>query len=538
MTLWKTRGIPSFFLLLVALVLPQTSFGQKKQTQTQTAPPKVEEVEPVVVGGDCLCPGEYAQLVADYVWQDAALYGFAENATCYDIEQLFVANGCNTDPGALREICCVDLSRPRYVCANNVRNYLFGGNNYDKYTLPSTSLFHDSLQVQVKLDYQTVTDIDIAAGTTEIFAWFTLTWRDPRLAWSYDANTTCTNTPIHVTAHAMTRLSEIWVPDIDLINRVSGTKQMESGLAVVSNDGTVIWRREGKLKAMCNLKNLGNIPFDELGCQFMFAGTHQAGIEYVLDYKGAVKVGSFNSPYVEYKLLKAIPGIHRHVVSGFELQFLFVDFYFTRGTKFYAQTILVNVAIYAVMSTIIIILGFNSFQRIATTLTLLLVSVAQKISTSNLLPITDFRLWLVDFVNVSSLWIALALFENAFVAAMLYMREKRDDEKKKQQEQEEKEEEVIEFETTNEELPMSVTTTTYNNGGGGRVQEPTADGELTEWFFTFSLRKFDVACFVLLLLSYLIFIVYMLAKRNNWGSDVTNNFLLSNITSALFLDDL
>lgn len=189
------------------------------------------------------------------------------------------------------------------------------------------------------------------------------------------------------------------------------------------------------------------------------------------------------------------------------------------------------------MSTIIIILGFNSFQRIATTLTLLLVSVAQKISTSRLLPITDYRLWLVDFVNVSSLWIALALFENAFVAAMLYMREKRDDEKKKQQEQEEKEEEVIQFETAKEELPMSVTTTN-NNGGGGRAQEPRADGELTEWFFTFSLRKFDVACFFLLLLSYLIFVVYMMAKRNNWGSDVTNNFLLSNITSAPFLDDL
>ena len=69
-------------------MLPQTSFGQKNQTQTQTAPP---QVEPVVVGGDCLCPGEYAQLVADYVWQDSALYGFAENATCYDIEQLLAA---------------------------------------------------------------------------------------------------------------------------------------------------------------------------------------------------------------------------------------------------------------------------------------------------------------------------------------------------------------------------------------------------------------------------------------------------------------
>ena len=453
---------------------------------------------------DCLCPN--AQLVPDYVWLESQTYGFAPNATCADIADTVTHQWGCPDPGGLREICCVDSTRPWYLCAQNVRNTILKN---DPFTVPVSSAVHDRLNVTVRLEYHAVTDIDIEAGTVEMFVWLTLTWQDARLAWTYDANTTCTTFPITVQA------SEIWVPDFDLYNRVSGTKTMGS-LANVHDDGTVVWQRDGKLKAICNLKNLANIPFDELGCQFMFGSPTQSLVTYQLDPNGALVIGDFSSPYAEYTLVRAAPGVNVTDYGGYEIHHLFFDFYFARGTNYYIQTIILPVAIFSILSTCTMILGLTSFQRIALNLTLLLVAVAQKISISSLMPVTDQKLWLVDFVAYSFYWIASTILENIVVAAILAARK-------------DYFEKLAETPGQNEEPGKATRGLELSEE---ELHQNTNDQDDPAWFYTFSLRSFDMACFSLSLTSYIIFIVVMVKSTDTWGRTLYNEFLWSNSSTT------
>jgi len=447
---------------------------------------------------ECICRGDNVELVGEHVWLESGDFGFQPNATCAEVENVFANQfGC-PDPRELRELCCIDYNRPKYVCSNAVRDAILSG--YDKVSTPVVSALHEGVNVTVKVEYQAVTDIDIGAGTAEIFVWLTMSWRDPRLAWTYDPNTTCTTFPITVRASMKVSDSDIWVPDLDLLNKISGARDMGSSwLAVVYPDGSVVWQRDGKLKAGCNMKNLGNMPFDELGCQFMFGSlTYQnnLGVNYMLDPNGALVVGEFSSPYAEYALVRAQPGVFEE--TG--LRFLFFDFYFARGTSYYLQATILPVIIFSLLSICSITLGFTSQQRIALNLTLLLVAVAQKIAMSSLLPVTDHKLWLVDFVTYSFFWNAATLFENIFVGTVASVRKAHDELKEPELDQEMMPEESKSF--------------------------------FPAWFYTFSLRRFDMVCFALSFISYVVFITIMLAYRGFWGSDVSSEFLWSNNTST------
>ena len=135
----------------------------------------------------------------------------------------------------------------------------------------------------------------------------------------------------------------------------------------------------------------------------------------------------FSSPYSEYTLASATPGINFSEDTNSE--YVFFDFYFQRGTNFYLLNIILPVTIFSTLSILTMILGLNSFQRIALNLTLLLVAVAQKISISKLMPVSDKRIWIVDFVGNSFIWIAVTLFETVMVTTIASIREERKKEK-------------------------------------------------------------------------------------------------------------
>ena len=66
--------------------------------------------------------------------------------------------------------------------------------------------------------------------------------------------------------------------------------------------------------------------------------------------------------------------------------------------KYYVENIIVPVAILSYLSIFTIILPLPLNQRLGLNLTLLLVTVAQKISIYRILPVTDEHVWIVDFV--------------------------------------------------------------------------------------------------------------------------------------------
>jgi hypothetical protein len=464
------------------------------------------------VTSDCLCPGDNVVLQSDYVWKESEFYGFDPNITCQALDDYVTNMGC-FDPKELREVCCIDYDRPSYICAKAVRDTILS-NDYDILVAPALSASFDPVNVTVILEYQAVTEIDIAAGTVEIFVWFTMTWRDPRLAWTYDPATTCTTYPVAARA-SMGGNSEIWVPELDLFNRASGTRSMGDSPASVYQDGRVVWARDGSIKAICSFVNLGQIPFDKLGCQFMFGSisTKDSSVRYLLDPDEALRIGDFSSPYSEYILESASPGVN--VTEEFGIHNIFFDFYFVRGTSFYMINVVLPVSIFSILSICTMTLGFNSFQRIALNLTLLLVAVAQKISISKLLPVTDKSLWIVDYIAHSFIWIAVTLFQSVVVTVMAALREIR----KMKQEKGEILEGILDAE--------------INGDPPGHKSRSTETKEGVHWFFTFSLKTFDLVCFACSLFCYLIYVIVMFASRNTWGnSEVENTFLWANTTTT------
>lgn len=512
-------------------------------TETSEKPPGGSETVSVEPGTgvlnnqsaplDCLCSGDNVVLQADYVWKDSATYGFDPNITCGGLNDFFATMGC-PDAKELREICCIDYNRPRYVCAAAVRDSILSS-SYDKLAVPAVSSSFDPIDVTVLMQYQAVTDIDIAAGTVEILVWFTMRWRDERLAWTYDQNTTCTTYPVYARA-SMGGGSEIWVPEFDLFNRVSGLKSLGDSQASVYPDGTVVWARDGKIKALCSFVNLGQMPFDNLGCQFMFGSVGskaQFGVRYVLDEQGSLTVGDFSSPYSEYTLASATPGIN--VSEDTNSEYVFFDFYFQRGTSFYLLNIILPVTIFSTLSILTMILGLNSFQRIALNLTLLLVAVAQKISISRLMPVSDKSIWIVEYVGSSFIWIAVTLFETVLITTIASFR----DERKKQKEEAENENENGRRHTWSNVLlgKDSAPSGPATNQKESWIEEDPTASENTEeeehWIHTFYLRNVDLVCCILSLLSYFIYVIVMFASRDTWGNNqVSNSFLWTNSTAA------
>ncbi len=530
--------------LLVQLVLaacfsqPVSANPDNKTVTSESGAPVVLANDTETTPFDCLCPGDNVVLQTDYEWKDAEFYGFEPNITCGGLNDFFNSLGC-PDPKELREICCIDYDRPRYVCAAAVRDSILTS-DYDKLAVPAVSSSFNPIDVTLILEYQAVTEVDIAAGTVEILVWFTMTWTDERLAWTYDAETTCTNYPVYARA-SMGGSSEIWVPEFDLFNRVSGLKSIGDSQASIYPDGRVVWARDGKIKALCTFVNLGQMPFDDLGCQFMFGSVGskaQFGVRYVLDPDGALRIGNFSSPYSEYVLARATPGLNVDEVTNSE--YVFFDFYFTRGTNYYLLNVILPVIIFSILSIFSMVFGFIAFHRIALNLTLLLVAVAQKIAVSRLMPISDKRIWIVEFVGTSFIWIAVTLLETVFIVGIATLRTNR-------QEAQEKAEKEGSGKTV-KRYTWSNTILGRSNNSSRREspketeqwieeEDPTTLEEKVEeeehWFWTFSLRKVDFVCCVLSMLSYIIYVIVMFASRDSYGSrEVSNTFLWSNSTTV------
>ena len=69
---------------------------------------------------------------------------------------------------------------------------------------------------------------------------------------------------------------------MDLLNREEGVQSFADVPAKVYYDGTVVWKRSGLIKAFCTFTGLRRLPYDELGCQFLFGDAINQKVSYDL----------------------------------------------------------------------------------------------------------------------------------------------------------------------------------------------------------------------------------------------------------------
>jgi len=347
--------------------------------------------------------------INDFTCQDAN-EGYKEVITSNRLELLShdVIAPCAAYQDTYEELCCeVSGVVPHYQCEKNVKTYLFEPpSSYDTSIIPR-AIGPAHLYVDTLLTYWAIGEISLAQSTVELVVEITLSWNDPQLAWDLTSDNCATSTLMRASLDK--QLTDIWVPEFDLINREIGVQSFAETPATVYSDGTVVWNRSGQIKAFCSFVGLRRLPYDELGCQFLFGDLTNAKIYYNAvdlgnNHKG-VRFADHSQTYSEYSV------VHEKTTSTISSRGVEIDFYFKRGLRHYLYLIILPTILFVFLSFGHFFFDPASGERISFVLNVLLVVVAQNIITSELLPLCQESLWLNEFTTYSMFFVLAGVFE-------------------------------------------------------------------------------------------------------------------------------
>lgn len=190
------------------------------------------------------------------------------NATCTEIDFSYQQQTCSFDlPSLYRYFFkhCCEASLPTYQCEKNVHDLILDDDIYDA-AVPPIIRQDVPLDIGVNFVYVFLESIEAEKGTASVVFRMTYMWNDPRLKWDIIDFGTCTNFITVWTGHEVEKTS-IWIPSLDLLNKIEGVQTFPDTKATVDSKGNVMLTVEGSLKAFCSFKGLANIPFDTLGCE-------------------------------------------------------------------------------------------------------------------------------------------------------------------------------------------------------------------------------------------------------------------------------
>lgn len=287
--------------------------------------------------------------------------------------------------------------------------------------------------------------------------------------------------------------------------------------AHVYADGTVIWSISGGLTAFCAYRDLAKIPFDTLGCQFLFGAStreHTGSINYILQDPDYLFFGGFETTYNEWR---AVPE-RAEQGTAFDEMAIYYNVYFKRSTRHYIQNIVNPTIILTYLSFFTFLLDLRVGERLGFGMALALVVVAQQIVTSGMTPISDQNLWLDKFVGWSFYWVLVGVIESVLIGFLFYVREDKlakDEERRRQQNATAEELEPLSMETIEETKPTGIDSEP-TSAKGSRIT--------TLWklvIYKMPIRKLDIFALIMCVLTYSAFIVimYSTAATDVWLQD-------------------
>eukprot|EP00536_Pseudo-nitzschia_multiseries_P011641 jgi/Psemu1/289819/fgenesh1_pg.407_\ len=261
--------------------------------------------------------------------------------------------------------------------------------------------------------------IDEEKGSLSVVFNITLAWTDPRLAWEITPET-CSDVTTVYTGHD-TETTSIWVPPFNLLNRIEGTEALPSGRkATVNSDGRVVLMFEGRMEAFCNFKGLANIPYDTLGCQFLFGMNDGSSHEYELYYLDpdvmAFSPFGLESPYNEWQPVPELAS--KAQMAGMPV--VYYNVYFARAEGHYVSNVIIPTIILTYLSFFTFLLDVRIGERLGFGMALCLVVVAQQIVTASLIVISNERLWIDKLVGWSFYWVLFTMVESAVIGCLLF----------------------------------------------------------------------------------------------------------------------
>eukprot|EP00957_Ditylum_brightwellii_P029924 2264631-Ditylum_brightwellii.AAC.1 len=159
---------------------------------------------------------------------------FPDDRTCYDTVTRFHYSCCEFETSTIQ-------------CEQAVHSSLLGDDSDYSVDVEPVPRNQEQLDASVQINYYALTNIDIVAGTAELFLGVFMTWNDERLRWDPKEFGGCFHTQFRASIDP--ELTNIWVPPFDLLNRETSLQDLPEAY------GT----------------GLERFPFDELRCSFDFA---------------------------------------------------------------------------------------------------------------------------------------------------------------------------------------------------------------------------------------------------------------------------
>jgi len=388
---------------------------------------------------DCnICGDEYSKLhesprslVHPKEWLDLHPDTFSWN--CDELDNLLTNTSVSTKTcyigrASFEEPCCDDIVSNEQ-CERNIHDS-FIEKDVNTVTPPDPSTEEsegnaripedDRVDVQVSLDVAHLIDVDIKVNSLQLLVSLELSWYDSNLAF-YPFLGGCHHVSYRASHDA--ELTEIWVPQIELINKLEGVSSLPDSFASVRYDGHVVWRRTGVLEGACELGGIEQFPYDTADCVFEFGGTRDPlydRVNYYFiegqtgDYSDRISDNEFD--FQEYRLItdKTKVCYGHDTISGFTRKIIVYKFFFDRARNYYIVT-------FVVIYILLTYLAMGSFfvdyggERLGYGSSVLFVIVAQDITLIESIPVTNSLLWINNLSLISKIFSILTILQSIVV---------------------------------------------------------------------------------------------------------------------------
>mmetsp|Transcript_27467 Transcript_27467/g.40591 ORF Transcript_27467/g.40591 Transcript_27467/m.40591 type:complete len:409 (+) Transcript_27467:1069-2295(+) len=360
-----------------------------------------------------LCGGiESAVLRNDTV--PAPTLGLSEfwGQTCNELDSFFSTKAigdsvCFIGRMAYTQSCCCRIPGSLNECESNIHDQIT--DSLQNTVIPPDIVTIDDeedggggmIQADVSLDLIQLLDIDIRTNTLELLVSFELIWIDERLKWNPFIGS-CTT--VSYRASLDPEQTEIWVPEIDLLNQVGGsTQSLPSSHATVFSNGIVWWRRTGVLKAASNLEGISMFPFDKPNGYLEFGGdrdplAHRVNYSFgVAEYSNGIKHKTAKYQEYQVNVNNSNVKIESEVLSGYSNQIIRFNFHFERSSSYYIWMFIILYTLFTYMAFGMFFLDQQVGERLGFGTSILFVIVAEDIKITEYTPICQELLWIYQF---------------------------------------------------------------------------------------------------------------------------------------------
>jgi len=357
----------------------------------------------------------------------------SEGFNCKQLEEYInnqeVGFVCRFSRTMFMQACCEGLPS-KSSCEENVRNNVLDG-LHNTVVPPDDPKGGEVLDVSVLLDVTHILGIDIQSNTLEMLVSLKLIWTDTRLVW--DPLVGGCNS-VSYRASIDKEQTEIWVPNVDLLNQVEGVQNLPIAAASVFWDGYVLWKRTGIIRVACDLKGVQNFPFDNPSCSVDFGGARDPLIQrlnyvYIKPFANDSKVefskrlGEKAADFQEYQVETndTIITIEDEILSGYVHKFIRFQFYFKRSQTYYFYLFVMLYLLFTYMSFGMFLLKAEEVgERLGFGTAILFVIVAQDITMAAYTPVSQNLLWIYQFSIGSKLFVILGIFESILYLHLFY----------------------------------------------------------------------------------------------------------------------